>query len=194
MGTPALDTYISDYNFQKNVFVLDKYGDYDYLTPEYLTPRFPANNFFATSINEVGFITYNNGLGGNYALLPTSPYKNAGTDGKDIGADITAVNFATRGAVSGIWDRIVTLSPTSQSFGASGGTGVIQVTALTEGGWSAESDVDWITITSGALGLGNGEVSYSVAANGAATLRSGTLTIGEETFAVNQGGLDTARP
>jgi hypothetical protein len=31
---------------------------------------------------------------GNYALAPTSPYKNAGTDGKDIGTDIAGLNAA----------------------------------------------------------------------------------------------------
>ena len=40
--------------------------------------------------------------GGNYALSASSPYKNAGTDGKDIGADIVAVNSATAGATTGL--------------------------------------------------------------------------------------------
>ena len=36
---------------------------------------------------------------GNYALAPSSPYKNAGTDGKDIGADIAGLNAATASAI-----------------------------------------------------------------------------------------------
>jgi hypothetical protein len=47
---------------------------------------------FPPSPNNVGFVEYNNGNGGNYELQPTSPYKNAGTDGKDLGADIVGLN------------------------------------------------------------------------------------------------------
>ena len=38
---------------------------------------------------------------GNYRLGPASPFKNAGTDGKDPGAAIDALEAATAGAVSG---------------------------------------------------------------------------------------------
>jgi hypothetical protein len=40
----------------------------------------------------VQFVNYNNANGGNYKLLTTSPYHNAGSDGKDLGADIAAVS------------------------------------------------------------------------------------------------------
>jgi hypothetical protein len=36
---------------------------------------------------------------GNYALAPSSRYKNAGTDGKDIGADIAGLNAATTSVI-----------------------------------------------------------------------------------------------
>jgi uncharacterized protein (TIGR03437 family) len=42
----------------------------------------------------VGFV---NRPGGNYRLGPTSPYKNGGTDGKDIGCDFDALNAAING-------------------------------------------------------------------------------------------------
>jgi hypothetical protein len=45
----------------------------------------------------VQFVNYNNGNGGNYQLLPTSPYKNAGTDGQDLGADISMIQSLTTG-------------------------------------------------------------------------------------------------
>jgi len=61
--------------------------------------NFPiVGNFFPATIAAVGFVNY---AGGDYRLAPTSPYKNAGTDGKDIGADIVALNAATACAVSG---------------------------------------------------------------------------------------------
>ena len=48
--------------------------------------------------------------------------------------------------------------------------------------WTAVRDVYWITILSGASGSGNGTVNYSVAAYTGTTPRSGTLTIGGQTF------------
>src|SRR5205085_4777904 len=38
-----------------------------------------------------------------YALTSTSPYKNAGTDQRDIGADFEILRLATSGAISGNW-------------------------------------------------------------------------------------------
>ena len=56
--------------------------------------------------------------------------------------------------------------------------------------WTATSDVAWVTITGGASGTGNGTVTYNVAANLApgATLRGGTITIGDKAFAIYQDG------
>ena len=52
----------------------------------------PTGNYLPASATAVGFTSYNNANGGNYKLLSTSRYHNAGTDGKDLGADVTAVN------------------------------------------------------------------------------------------------------
>jgi hypothetical protein len=62
--------------------------------PQYPPSDWPANNLFAPTIDYVQFTDYNNGNGGNYQLLPGSPYKNAGNDGKDLGADIGGLNQA----------------------------------------------------------------------------------------------------
>ncbi len=80
------------------------------------------------------------------------------------------------------------ISPSSRSIDASGGTGSVAVTAGSNCAWTATSNAAWITITSGAGGTGNGTVSYTVAANDAATSRSGTMTIAEKTFTVTQAG------
>ena len=57
----------------------------------------PSGNFFPSTTSAVGFVNYNNGNGGDYHLLSSSPYKNAGSDGKDLGADINAIQSATAG-------------------------------------------------------------------------------------------------
>ncbi|HEX6177008.1 MAG TPA: Ig-like domain-containing protein [Thermoanaerobaculia bacterium] len=59
---------------------------------------FPPGNYFAATWSAVGFV---NLAGGDYRLSSTSPYKNAGTDGKDVGADFGALNDATAGVVDG---------------------------------------------------------------------------------------------
>jgi hypothetical protein len=59
--------------------------------------KWPSGNFFPTTASAVQFVNYNNGNGGNYQLLSTSPYHNAGTDGLDLGADIAAIQSATAG-------------------------------------------------------------------------------------------------
>jgi hypothetical protein len=70
-GTPALNTYFTNWTFSRNVFVGVRAGAY------------PAGNFFPANVAAVGFVNY---AGGNYALAENSPYENAGTDGTDIGA------------------------------------------------------------------------------------------------------------
>ena len=55
------------------------------------TSNWPSGNSFPASASNVGFVKYNNGNGGDYHLLSTSPYKNAGTDGRDLGADVDTV-------------------------------------------------------------------------------------------------------
>jgi hypothetical protein len=57
----------------------------------------PAKNDFPADPNAVQFINYNNANGGDYHLLSSSPYKNAGTDGKDLGADVDGLLNATAG-------------------------------------------------------------------------------------------------
>ncbi|MGA7851487.1 MAG: putative Ig domain-containing protein [Terriglobales bacterium] len=64
-------------------------------TPSAFPPStWPANNMFPQTVNDVQFMNYNNGNGGNYELQSSSPYKNKGTDGKDLGADIVGLNEA----------------------------------------------------------------------------------------------------
>jgi hypothetical protein len=80
------------------------------------------------------------------------------------------------------------ISPTSASSPATGGTGTVTVTATAGCSWTAASNSSFITITSGAAGTGNGSVGYSVAANTLTTSRTGTLTIAGQTFTVTQAG------
>ena len=52
--------------------------------------------------------------------------------------------------------------------------------------WTAVSNDAWITVTNGSAGAGTGTVTYSVAANNTDSTRTGTMTIGGQTFTVTQ--------
>ncbi len=58
---------------------------------------YPAGNFFPAGILNVDF---GNAAAGVYNLLSASPLHDAGTDGKDVGVDMTALNAAQAGAVT----------------------------------------------------------------------------------------------
>jgi hypothetical protein len=52
---------------------------------------FPLGNYYPATLADVGFVDY---TGGNYRLAATSSYKNAATDGADIGCNIDVLNAA----------------------------------------------------------------------------------------------------
>jgi hypothetical protein len=70
--------------------------------------QWPKGNSFPKNEDSVGFVNYNHGKDGDYHLCKeknrpppckqASPYVRAGSDGKDLGADIDAVEAATHGA------------------------------------------------------------------------------------------------
>jgi len=89
MPLTTFNACFSPYSFTKNVIIA---------TPSrYPSSVWPPENFFPTGVNTVQFVNYNNGNGGNYQLLSTSPYHNAGTDGKDLGADVATIVSETTG-------------------------------------------------------------------------------------------------
>ena len=77
---------------------------------------------------------------------------------------------------------------TAASYDATGGGGFVSVTDGLSCTWTATSGVDWITITSGASGSGDGMVTYTVAANTSTTGRTGTMTVAGQTVTVTQSG------
>jgi hypothetical protein len=101
-GTDSMDIYLAHYQYRKNAAVdrlVDRSYGYDWPSV------YPADNWFPDKIAGVDFDDYSAGMNGDitgFRLAGTSPYKNAGTDGEDIGADIDAVMAATAGAITGL--------------------------------------------------------------------------------------------
>ncbi len=86
-GNSSLNFYAPGQTFLKNVI------------PGANSAIYPTNNFYPAGPmpSDINFVNYNGGLFGDYRLLPTSPYKNQGTDGKDVGAKAGAVVSAVTG-------------------------------------------------------------------------------------------------
>ena len=77
------------------------FGSYTFAANAIIAPpsgssaaTWPSRNFFPAGAAAVQFVNHN---AGDYHLQPSSPYKGKGTDGKDLGADVDAVESATAG-------------------------------------------------------------------------------------------------
>jgi hypothetical protein len=116
---------------------------------------YPPDNFFPATDADVGFV---DGLNGNYALSALSPYKNAGTDGKDIGADFGALLTATAGVLQGTPDR-----PAPPMIS---GVSAVLITA-------SSATIVWATSTAGDSQMDYGPTT----AYGASTSRNPTLAV-----------------
>lgn len=106
--------------------------------------------------------------------------------------DITIANFAVYFptlsiACSSGSNYTCTTSPAGASHTYSAATGAVAVTAAASScPWTAHSTYSWITVTNDNVErTGSGTVTYSVAAN-TGSARTGTITIGGETFTVTQ--------
>ena len=77
------------------------------------------------------------------------------------------------------------IAPASNAHRSNGGGGNINVSTQPGCSWTAVSNVPWVTVTSGSA-VGSGTAFYSVDPNPDATPRSGTITIGTQTFTVNE--------
>lgn len=79
-----------------------------------------------------------------------------------------------------------TLSPTGKTFYREGGSGSFALSTSGSCEWEAESNVGWITIQSGASGVGNGTVTYRVDDSTSKLDRGGTITAAGQSFNVTQ--------
>ncbi|MBX4189037.1 hypothetical protein KW785_00395 [Candidatus Parcubacteria bacterium] len=107
-GIKGLDSATNkSWTFDHNVFLLSK-NDQD---STWLFP-YPANNSYPVTLADIGFVSST-----DFHLSSNSPYKGKASDGSDPGADIDAVLYATRGAVSGDWSGSISLPPPPPTTG-----------------------------------------------------------------------------
>jgi uncharacterized repeat protein (TIGR01451 family) len=138
-----------------------------------------ASNASFVSISSA---TSGTGNGGVTFSVTANPSSAARSGTLTIGGQTFTVNQSRLGCS-------FTLASSSASVSASSGTGGVSFTgAASDCAWTATSNVDWITITSGSSGSGNGTVAYAVAANSGISSRTGTIAIADQTFTVTQAG------
>jgi hypothetical protein len=82
----------------------------------------------------------------------------------------------------------IAIAPGENTFGSDGGNASLTVTAALGCAWTTSTNVDWIAITSGNAGSGNGTVAYSVHVNSGTQSRNGLVSIGGRSHAVSQDG------
>jgi hypothetical protein len=80
------------------------------------------------------------------------------------------------------------VTPTSRGINPHGGTGTVNVSAGSGCSWTARSNADWLSITDGSSGTGNGSVTFSADRNRDDDPRTGTLTIAGQTVTIMQPG------
>lgn len=72
------------------------------------------------------------------------------------------------------------------SIALDGGSGTIDLVTGPACRWTAVSNAPWITITAGASGTDSGSIAWSAAANGTRSARTGTITVGGQTYTITQ--------
>ena len=145
----------------------------------------PAGCAWTAVSNNTGWLTVTSGASGN--------------GNSTVGFSTTAnPNGTTRSGTITIATRTFTvtqaaapctysISPPSQSVAAGTATGSTNVTAPTGCAWTGVSNnTGWLSVTSGANGSGTGSVGFSASANPSTSSRSGSLTVGGQTFTVTQ--------
>jgi hypothetical protein len=119
----------------------------------------------------------------------------SGTGNGTAGFSITANISVQRTGTVTVADRTIavtqasgctfTISPTAQTFGVSGGNGVVDVTTAAGCPWQALNQLNWVSIRSGESGSGSGSVVYTVQPL-VVGKRSGSMTIAGRTFTISQ--------
>jgi hypothetical protein len=120
-GVPSLNQYFPNADVRKNlIYGVTEVDGVNCSRPDRIG-CYPANNFYPPDSTYSGtfeglFVNYANG---NYRLAAGSPYKNAGTDGKDVGADQDAIEAAMNQpntAQSVIWTNLVNATATGNTL------------------------------------------------------------------------------
>ena len=141
-----------------------------------------------------GTASYNSGTSVTLTATPASGSTFTSWSGCDSTSGNTCtVSMTTSKSVTATFGSCTyQISPASQSFNSSGGSGSVSVTTSAGCPWTASDALSWLTITSGSSGTGSGAVIYSVPANTGTSSQTGNITIAGLTFSVIQAAPTTS--
>lgn len=125
-GIPTLNSFAPGYLFQSNALIGGNPSDY------------PGGNHFPADLAAVGFTDAAND---DYLLQANSPYRNSGTDGKDLGADFGALLAATEGVTDTQSQSPQT--PSGASVSPASGQGSPQTFRVVFSDGNGFSDIGW---------------------------------------------------
>lgn len=100
-GNATINSYFPGATFSHNVLIGTQGG------PNGNPANYPPNHWFPAGVAAVGFADPAND---DYALLPSSAYAGAASDGTDIGADIDSLNQHVALVLPGIWPSCTGIS------------------------------------------------------------------------------------
>jgi len=117
----------------------------------------------------------------------------ANPDSASRTANLTVADRTHAVAQIGLGSCTVAIDRDHDTFPVSGSSGYFEVSASSTCAWLAASHASWIRVTepAGGFGIGNRRVSYVVDASTSAAARTGTITVGGNTFVVTQAGTTT---
>ena len=137
-----------------------------------------------TAISNSNFITINSGAVASgtgtvsFTVAPTSGLARTGTI--TVAGQLVTIS---QGAGNGC---SYTLTPSTKNFPANGGSGNFAVAAASECAWTPTVSDSYISVLFTSGPQGNGTVNFTVAANIQPIQRTGTITVGGQTFTVTQ--------
>lgn len=142
-----------------------------------------------TNQSFIGITAGNSGSGNGSVSFTVAPNMGPARTGTiDVSNGVTTRSFQVQ-QPSGC---PFSLSQNSASFGASGGSGSISVTAGGVCTWQGSTTANWIQITS-TQQTGNGMLTFNVQPNAGTVPRSATITVGGQTVNVTQSAAGRAQ-
>jgi hypothetical protein len=143
-----------------------------------------------TASSSASWITITGGSSGSgdgtvsYQVAPTTGPTRTAT--LSVAGEVFSVTQLAAGSAAPIApDCTYQIQNPAVTVPAAGGPGSLTVTSTASCSWIATTPTAWITITSGASGIGDGMVRFTAQANTGAA-RSGTITVGGQTATITQ--------
>src|SRR5262249_7293542 len=128
------------------------------------------------------WITINNGTGTGNGNVTFTVAANASPSHRNGAITVgTATHTVNQ---SGATNCTFQINPNGANFAAGGGQGTFAISTQAGCPWTANASENWINITAGVNGTGNGNVNFSVQQNASANQRTGFIFAGGQTFTI----------